>query len=148
MIFSLSCLIPMIASAQVNVYSYRQLFLVELLLTKFIELTGIKVNTIFASKGLIQKLLMRYSNSHADLLLTSNSTWLIEAQELGLTQSTQDSTIEEAVPFTFKDPARNWFGLTIRARLIYASMERIQENIITYEELIASKWNRRICSRR
>ena len=69
MMFSLSCLIPMIASAEVNVYSYRQSFLVEPLFTKFTELTGIKVNTIFASKGLIQKIQMEGRNSPADLLL-------------------------------------------------------------------------------
>jgi iron(III) transport system substrate-binding protein len=145
--FTLFAFTPVIASAEVNVYSYRQSFLVEPLFTKFTELTGIKVNTIFASKGLIQKIQMEGRNSPADLLLTSNSTRLIEAQELGLTQSLQDSVVEEAVPFTFRDPDGNWFGLTIRARLIYASKERVQENDITYEELTSSKWNSRICSR-
>ena len=111
----------MIASAEVNVHSYRQSFLVEPVYTKFTELTGIKVNTIFASKGLIQKLQMEGRNSPADLLLTSNSTRLVEAQELGLTQSIQYSVVKEAVPFTFKDPAGNWFGLTIRAKLIFES---------------------------
>ena len=125
MMFSLSCLTPMIASEEVNVYSYIQSFLVEPLFAKFTELTGIKVNTIFASKGLIQKLHMEGRNSPADLLLTSNSTRLVEAQELGLTQSIQDSAIDEAGPSTFRDPAGNWFGLTIRARLIYVSKDRV-----------------------
>ena len=62
-------------------------------------------------------------------------------------QSIEGKFLEEAVPSTFRDPAGNWFGLTIRARLIYASKERVQENDITYEELTSSKWNRRICSR-
>ena len=144
---TLSALIPMIYSAEVNVYSYRQSFLVEPLFAKFTERTGIKVNTIFAAEGLIQKMQMEGRNSPADLLLTSNSTRLVEAEELGLTQSIQDSILEKAIPSIFRDPAGNWFGLTIRARLIYASKERIQENDITYEELASSKWNRRICSR-
>ena len=139
MMFSLSCLTPIITSAEVNVYSYRQSFLAEPLFAKFTELTGIKVNTIFASKGLIQKLQMEDRNSPADLLLTSNSTRLVEAQELGLTQSIQDTLIEEAVPSLFRDPVGNWFGLTILARLIYASKERVQENDITCEELTSSK---------
>ncbi len=139
--------IPMILSAEVNVYSYRQSFLVKPLFEKFTEQTGIEVNTIFASKGLIQKIQMEDRNSPADLLLTSNFTRLVEAQELGLTQSIQDSTLEEAIPNAYKDPTGNWFGLTIRARLIYASQERVKENEITYEELTTSKWNRRICSR-
>ena len=82
---------------------------------------------------------MEGRNSPIDLLLTSNSTRLVEAQELGLTQSIQDSAIEAAVPFTFRDPVGNWFGLTIQARLIYASKERVQEIDITYEELTSSK---------
>ena len=69
MMFSLSCLTPMIASAVVNVYSYRQSFLLEPLFAKFTKLTGIKVNKIFASKGLIQKIQMEGRNSPADLLL-------------------------------------------------------------------------------
>ena len=146
MMFILSCLVPMIISAEVNVYSYRQSFLVETHFPKFTKLTGIKVNKIFASKGLIQKIQMESRNSPADLILTSNSTRLVEAQELGLTQSIQDLAIEEAVPSTFRDPVGNWLGLTLRARLIYASKERVQENDITYEELTSSKWNRRICS--
>ena len=85
---------------------------------------------------------MEGRNSPADLLLTSNSTRLVEAQELGLTQSIQGSAIEEAVPSKFRDPVGNWFGLTIRARLIYASKEIVQENNVTYEELTSSKWNR------
>ena len=144
---TLFALIPMISSAEVNVYSYRQSFLVEPLFAKFTERTGIRVNTIFAAEGLIQKMQMEGRNSPADLLLTSNSTRLVEAEELGLTQSIQDSILEKAIPEIFRDPAGNWFGLTIRARLIYASKERIQENDITYEELASTKWNRRICSR-
>ena len=84
MMFSLSCLTQMIASAEVNVYSYRQSFLVEPLFAKFTELTGIKVNTIFASKGLIQKLQMEGRNSPADLLLTPNSTRLVEKSIKGM----------------------------------------------------------------
>ena len=110
MMFGLSCLTPMIASAEVNVYSYRLSFLAEPLIAKFTELTGIKVNTIFASKGLIQKLQMEVRNSPADLLLTSNSTRLVEAQELGLTQSIQDSVIKEAPPFTFRGPCWKLVG--------------------------------------
>ena len=41
------------ASEEVNVYSYRQAFLVEPLFDKFTEETGIKVNVIFAKKGMV-----------------------------------------------------------------------------------------------
>ena len=56
MMFYLSCFTLMIASAEVNVYSYRQSFLVEPLFAKFTELTGIKVNTIFFFQRLDPKI--------------------------------------------------------------------------------------------
>ena len=56
MMFSLSCLTPMIVSAEVNVYSYRQSFLEEPFFAKSTELTGIKVNTIFFFQKLDPKI--------------------------------------------------------------------------------------------
>ncbi|MEM7192082.1 MAG: iron ABC transporter substrate-binding protein, partial [Pseudomonadota bacterium] len=38
---------------EVNIYSYRQPYLIEPLLKEFTDETGIKTNIIFASKGLI-----------------------------------------------------------------------------------------------
>ena len=42
-------------TAEVNVYSYRQPYLIDPLFNKFTEETGIKVNVIFAEKGLIDE---------------------------------------------------------------------------------------------
>ena len=39
------------ASEEVNVYSYRQPFLVKPLFDEFTKETGIKVNVVFAKKG-------------------------------------------------------------------------------------------------
>ncbi|HBN51528.1 MAG TPA: iron ABC transporter substrate-binding protein, partial [Thalassospira sp.] len=45
------------ASAQeVNVYSLRQPFLVEPLFESFTKETGVKVNVIFAEKGLVERI--------------------------------------------------------------------------------------------
>jgi len=41
---------------EVNVYSYRQPYLIHPLFKKFTEETGIKVNVIFAEKGLIERI--------------------------------------------------------------------------------------------
>jgi len=55
---------------EVNVYSYRQPYLIDPLLKKFTEDTQIKVNVIFAEKGLIEPIAAEGRNSPADLLLT------------------------------------------------------------------------------
>ena len=57
-------LLPILASAvvaaaepgQVNIYSYRQPYLINPLLKKFSAETGVKVNVIFAEKGLIERI--------------------------------------------------------------------------------------------
>src|SRR5262249_57222236 len=41
---------------EVNVYSYRQPYLIDPLFKEFTDETGIKVNVIFAEKGLIERI--------------------------------------------------------------------------------------------
>ena len=55
---------------EVNVYSYRKPHLVEPLFNKFEKDTGIKVNTVFAEKGIVQRLKNEGKNSPADLIFT------------------------------------------------------------------------------
>ena len=55
---------------EVNVYSYRQPYLIDPLFKKFTEETGIKVNVIYAEKGLIERMAAEGRNSPADVLLT------------------------------------------------------------------------------
>ena len=40
-----------------------------------------------------------------------------------------------------------WSGLTRRARVVYASKERVKQDHITYEELADPKWRGKICIR-
>ena len=55
---------------EVNVYSYRQPYLINPLLNEFTDETGIKVNVIYAEKGLIERIQAEGRNSPADLMLT------------------------------------------------------------------------------
>ena len=61
---------PAQAADEVNVYSYRQPFLVKPLFDGFTADTGIKVNVIFAKKGLIERMAQEGEKSPADVLLT------------------------------------------------------------------------------
>ncbi|MEC8291356.1 MAG: iron ABC transporter substrate-binding protein, partial [Pseudomonadota bacterium] len=49
----------------VNVYSYRQPFLIEPLFEKFTQTTGIGVRVIFAKKGLVERVKTEGENSPA-----------------------------------------------------------------------------------
>ena len=75
------------ASKEVNVYSYRQAFLVKPLFDKFTQATGIKVNVIFAKKGMAERLAREGKHSPADLLLTTDISRLIELHDRDLLQS-------------------------------------------------------------
>ena len=55
------------ANEEVNVYSYRQPFLVKPLFDKFTEQTGIKVNVVFAKKGMAERLAREGQYSPADI---------------------------------------------------------------------------------
>ena len=44
-------------ATEVNIYSHRQPFLIKPFLRAFTEKTGIKTNVVYASKGLVQRLL-------------------------------------------------------------------------------------------
>ena len=72
--------------SEVNVYSYRQPYLIDPLFKKFTEETGIKVNVIFAEKGLIERMAAEGRNSPADLLLTVDVGNLMQAKEAGIGQ--------------------------------------------------------------
>ena len=74
------------AGGEVNVYSYRQPTLVQPLFDGFTKQTGIKVNMIFAKKGLIERIYQEDANSPADVLLTVDIGRLAGAVNKGISQ--------------------------------------------------------------
>ena len=136
-----------LSAQEINIYSYRQPYLLEPLTDAFTKETGIKTNVITADKGLAEKIQAEGANSPADVLLTVDISRLAGAKDLGLTASVNSSTLNDNIPSTFRDPEGHWFGLTTRARIIYASKDRVKQNSISYEELANSKWRGKICTR-
>lgn len=139
--------LPAHAEGEVNIYSYRQPELIQPLLDAFTKETGIATNVLFLDKGLVERIQAEGANSPADVILTVDISRLTEAFEAGVTQPVENATINEHIPAQYREPKGNWFGLTTRGRVVYASKERVQENDITYEELSDPKWKGRICTR-
>ena len=123
------------AAGEVNIYSYREPGLINPLLETFTKETGIKTNVVFASNGLIERLAAEGKNSPADILLTQESGLLLQAVNAGVTQPMHSDTIDAAIPASLRDDKDQWFGLTRRARVVYASKDRVKQDAITYEEL-------------
>ena len=71
-IFFFACLgqTQALVAAELNIYSHRQPFLIKPFLRAFTEKTGIKTNVVYASKGLVQRLLAEGEASPADVVLT------------------------------------------------------------------------------
>ncbi|MBN9668980.1 Fe(3+) ABC transporter substrate-binding protein [Roseibium aggregatum] len=138
---------PAVADGEVNIYTYRQPYLIQPLLEAFTAKTGIKTNVVFASKGLGERIAAEGRNSPADVLMTVDIGRLDGARELGIAQPVASDVVNENIPPQFRDPDNNWIGLTGRARVIYASKDRVDQDSITYEELADPKWKGRICTR-
>jgi iron(III) transport system substrate-binding protein len=134
-------------SGEVNVYTYREQKLIQPLFDAFTKDTGIKVNVISASSGLEQRIATEGANSPADVLLTVDIGRLQDAVNLGITQPIKSETLDKVVPPQYRDPAGNWYGVSLRARIVYASKERVPQTAITYEELADPKWKGKICIR-
>lgn len=136
-----------VAAQEVNVYSYRQPELVAPLFDAFTEATGIRVNVAFLSSGMTERLLAEGDRSPADLAFTVDIGRLAELKEAGVLQSV-DSDVLNAIPEQYRDPDGEWFALTTRARVVYASNDRIEAGeITTYEDLADPRWEGRICTR-
>ena len=134
-------------AGEVNVYSFRQPYLIRPLLRAFTKKSGIKVNVIFAKKGLIERAAAEGRNSPADVLLTSDIGRLTGAVAKGITQPVHSAVLNKQIPPAYRSAKGDWFGLTKRARIVFASKTRVRQNKITYEQLADPKWRGRICVR-
>ncbi len=139
--------IATVKANEVNVYSYRQPYLIEPMLEKFTDETGIKVNVLFAGKGLVDKMVQEGDSSPVDVLLTVDIGRLNDAVNSDVSQAFSSSVVNENIPSQYRDPDGHWVGLTARARVVYASIDRVSEDSINYEDLSGPEWKNRICVR-
>lgn len=141
-----STALPALAE-EVNIYSHRQPDLIQPLLDAFTKETGIKTNVSFVEKGMVEKLIAEGTRSPADLVLTVDVARLGQLKDAGVIQPITDAKLD-AIPATLRDADNQWFGLTTRARIVYASKERVKDGeVTTYEDLADPKWKGRICTR-
>ncbi len=144
---ALTTALPALAD-EVNVYSHRQPELLQPLVDAFTADTGIAVNVAFVDKGMAERLQAEGDHSPADIVMTVDVARLQQIVDAGVTQAVQSEVLSANVPEALRDPAGHWFGLTTRARIIYASKERVAAGeVTTYEDLASDKWKGRLCTR-
>ena len=135
------------AEKEVNVYSYRQPFLIEPMLEDFKKETGIKVNVVFAKKGLEERIQREGKFSPADVVLTSDTSRLFELVERDLVQPVTSKTLTNNIPTQYRDANNEWFALTMRARNIYSSKRNDKPVNISYADLAKPEYKGKICTR-
>jgi iron(III) transport system substrate-binding protein len=137
------------AQGEVNLYSSRQEALIRPLLDMFTQQSGIKVNLVSGNDdAIIERLRIEGANSPADLLLTADAGRLHRAKSLDLLQPIRSTTIDVAVPPAYRDPDGMWTGLSLRARVLMYSPERVAATeLSTYEALAEPQWRGRLCIR-
>ena len=136
------------ADGEVNLYSYRQPFLIEPMLEEFTNQTGTKVNVVFAKKGMVEKIKAAGDNNPADAVLTVDIGRLDALHKAGLLEAVDSAVLNDTIPAHLRHPDGLWFGLTTRARLALTSRDRVKPGELeTLADLADPKFRGRICTR-
>ncbi len=147
-LFTLVAIQPVHAE-EVVVYSARIEQLIKPMFDAFTKETGIKVKYTTDNEGaLLARLEAEGKNTPADMLITADAGNLWAASQAGLLKPVKSEVLESNIPAHLRDPANEWFGLSIRARtLIYNTKKVKPEELSTYEDLADPKWRKRLCLR-
>ena len=134
---------------EVIVYSSRKEHLIKPLFDLYQKETGVKISYITdKAPPLMARLKAEGKNTPADVFMTVDAGNLWNAAEQGLLQSINSTILENNVPDNLRDEDNRWFGLSIRARTIVYSTERVKADTLkTYESLGDPEWKGRLCLR-
>ena len=137
------------AAEEVNVYSYRQPFLVQPMFDEFTKETGIKVNVKFSKTGIAEQLKKEGEYSPADVVLTTDISRLVELANEEVVQPVESKEISGNVPAQYRDSENEWFALTLRTRNVYSSRDRVGQlgAEFDYKDLANAEYKGKICTR-
>ena len=137
------------ASDEIVVYTARKEHLVKPLFDAYTEKTGVKIKYITDKAApLLARLQGEGKNSPADMLMTVDAGNLWQAAEKGVLAPVKSEILDKNIPQHLRDPEGRWFGLSVRARTIVYSTDRVKESdLSTYENLADPRWKERLCLR-
>ncbi len=132
-----------------NLYSSRHYQTDEALYANFTKLTGIKVNRIEAGEdALIERIRNEGARSPADVLVTVDAGRLWRAEQLGFFQPVKSAVLDARIPANYREPNGQWFGFSLRARVIAYNKSKVKAaELPNYESLAEPKWKGRVCMR-
>jgi iron(III) transport system substrate-binding protein len=137
------------AADEVVVYSSRIDELIKPVFDAYTAKTGVKVRFITDKEApLMQRIKAEGENAMADMLITVDAGNLWQAEQMGILQPFTSPTIEANIPAQYRSSSNSWTGLSLRARTIFYSTERVNPSeLSTYEALADKNWEGRLCLR-
>ena len=146
---SFSAAVQAASNDSLTVYSTRKEHLIKPLFDAFTAKTGIKVKYLTGKGGaLIERIKLEGKKTKADLFMTVDAGNLWYAASQNLFQPVSSEIIENNIPEHLRDPECLWSGLSVRARTIIYSTERVNPSeLSTYQDLANKKWKGKLCLR-
>ncbi|PWB32742.1 iron ABC transporter substrate-binding protein [Pseudomonas sp. SDI] len=137
------------AADEVVVYSSRIDELIKPVFDAYTAKTGVKIKFITDKEApLMQRIKAEGENATADLLLTVDAGNLWQAEQMGILKPIKSAVIDANIPKQYRASSGDWTGLSLRARTIAYSTERVKpEELSTYEALADKQWEGRLCLR-
>ncbi|MCY1290651.1 putative binding protein component of ABC iron transporter [compost metagenome] len=137
------------AADEVVVYSSRIDELIKPVFDAYTAKTGVQIKFITDKEApLMQRIKAEGENGVADLLLTVDAGNLWQAEQMGILQPFTSPVIDGNIPPQYRSSTHAWTGLSLRARTIVYSTERVKpQELSTYEALADKNWEGRLCLR-
>ena len=137
------------AAEEVVVYSSRIDELIKPVFDAYTAKTGVDVKFITDKEApLMARIKAEGENTPADLLLTVDGGNLWQAEQMGILQPLNSAVVNDNIPSQYRSSTDGWTGLSLRARTIVYSPERVEEGeLTTYEALADKNWEGRLCLR-
>ena len=149
-ICALMCVAPLQAliAENLNIYTHRQPALLEPILEAYTKKTGTTFSTVYAPKGLVQRLQSEGDTTPADMVITVDINRVHELSETGLLASFSSSKIKNQVPAHLRDENDKWTGLSLRARIAAVSVQRVKKSeVSSLADLVKPGLKGRVCTR-
>ena len=140
-----ACLALSCRAGTVRVLTDRTETHLEPLFSLFEKNTGIKVEAVFADKGMLSRLRVR--PTEADLVIGKTADNLEVARKKGLLRPYTSKAVEQLDP-AFVDPDNMYVITSYRPRVFFYHKDRVKpDELSTYKSLADPKWKGRIAIR-
>ncbi|MCB2141149.1 extracellular solute-binding protein [bacterium] len=148
-IFAIATLTGTAFCQELVVYSARKDHLIKPVFERYEKETGVRIKYITdKAPVLLQRIKAEGKNTPADLLITVDAGNLWHAAKEGVLDPVDSIVLTDNIPTHLRDPENRWFGLSLRARTIVYSTERVNpDDLTSYEDLAKPEWNGRLVLR-